>query len=121
MTDKVISTSISPEGLLEILSKTEVVRLLDSSQGGLYEMFRRCALAVLNSGSTLDDTRLILETWRTFDIRLVREERGIKLELVDAPSNAFVDGNMIRGIREQLVAVVRDLLYSDHELKQFDL
>jgi hypothetical protein len=40
-----------------VLSKAEVNKLLDTSQGGLYNTFRRCALAVLNCGSTIDDGR----------------------------------------------------------------
>lgn len=50
-----ISTTISPEGSLEILSQHEVNRLRDSSQTGLHEMLRRCTLAVLNSGNPMDD------------------------------------------------------------------
>ena len=121
MTHDVISKSVSPGGLLDVLSKTEMNRLLDTSQGGLYDLFRTCALAVLNSPSDLDDGKLLLERFQSFDIRVVPRERGIRLELINAPAHAFVDGKMIQGQREQLAAVVRDLLYADHELRQFDL
>ena len=117
----VVSASISTDGLLDILSKSEVARLLDTSQGGLYRLFRNCSLAVLNSGSYLDDGKELLERYRSFDIRIVQEERGIRLELVGVPAIAFVDDKMIRGIREHLVAVVRDVLYANEELNQFDL
>lgn len=116
-----VNASISPDGLLDILSKSEVARLLDTSQGGLYRLFRNCSLAVLNSGSYLDDGKKLLELYHAFDIRIVQEERGIKLELTGAPSSAFVDGRMIQGIREHLVAVVRDVLYANDQLNQFDL
>lgn len=121
VTADVVNTSISPGGLLDILSKSEVARLLDTSQGGLYRLFRNCCLAVLNSGSYIDDGKKLLELYHSFDIRIIQEERGIKLELVGAPSNAFVEDKMIQGIREQLVAVVRDVLYANDELDKFDL
>ncbi|MDJ0958743.1 MAG: nucleotide 5'-monophosphate nucleosidase PpnN [Arenicellales bacterium] len=117
----VVDASISTDGLLDILSKSEVARLLDTSQSGLYRLFRNCSLAVLNSGSYLDDGKELLERYRSFDIRIVQEERGIKLELVGVPAIAFVDDKMIRGIREHLVAVVRDVLYANEELNRFDL
>ena len=45
---EVIDTQIAPDGHLDVLSKSEVARLLDTSNGGLYQLFRSCALAVLN-------------------------------------------------------------------------
>ena len=120
MNQAVIDASVSPEGLLEILSKSEVNRLLDTSQGGLYKLFRNCALAVLNCGSQIDDGKKLLDQYQSFDIRVVQQERGIKLELSNAPIDAFVDGRMIQGIREHLVAVVRDVLYANDELNLFD-
>lgn len=121
MTAEVVNASISPDGLLDILSKSEVAKLLDTSQGGLYRLFRNCSLAVLNSGSYLDDGKKLLELYQSFDIRIIQEERGIKLDLTGAPGYAFVDGRMIQGIREHLVAVVRDVLYANDQLNQFDL
>ncbi len=121
MSYETTSTSISPHGLLDILSKVEVARLLDTSKGGLYELFRNCSLAVLNSGGDLDDGKQLLERYRTFDVRVRPKERGITIDLFNAPIGAFVDGEMIQGIREQLLSVVRDLLYANHELSQFDL
>ncbi len=41
---------IAPEGSLEILSRAEANRLRDAGEGGLYELWRQCSLAVLNSG-----------------------------------------------------------------------
>lgn len=111
-----VNTQIHPEGSLEILSKREVAQLLDSSASGLHELFRRCSLAVLNCGSHVDDSRAVLEKYRSFDIRVIQQARGIKLELLNAPRGAFVDGEMIRGIREHLFAVLRDILYTSSEI-----
>ena len=120
----VIDARISPAGHLEVLSKVEVNKLLDKSQGGLYRLFRNCALAVLNSGNYLDDGKELLERYRSFDIRIVQEERGIKLEVKGAPAQAFVDGKMIKGINEHLFAVLRDVIYVSDEINDnpnFDL
>jgi predicted Rossmann-fold nucleotide-binding protein len=112
----VIDTQISPEGRLEILSKAEVNKLLDTSQGGLYNIFRNCSLAVLNCGSGLDDGKELLERYNTFEISIIQRERGIKLDIKGAPSKAFVDGKMIKGIHEHLFAVLRDVIYVSDEI-----
>ncbi|MBC7185026.1 MAG: DUF4478 domain-containing protein, partial [Marinobacter sp.] len=46
MQEMTINALVSPEGSLEILSNYEVNRLKDRSEGGLYRLFRQCALAV---------------------------------------------------------------------------
>lgn len=106
---------VMPEGTLEVLSQHEVNRLRSTGEGGQHELLRRCALAILNSGSTTDDTREVLAQHRNFDINIVQQDRGVKLALVDAPPGAFVDGEMIRGIRELLFAVLRDVIYINNE------
>ena len=98
---------ISPEGSLETLSRFEVAQLRNSGEGGLYELWRQCSLAVLNAGAESDDVRGILEQYRDFNITIVQQERGMELSLENAPESAFVDGKMIRGIREQLFSVVK--------------
>ena len=83
---------VSPEGTLDFLSQREILKLRDASEGGLYDLFRRCALAVLNSGSKTDNTKEILEQHQNFEIRLVPQAFGVKLEVRNAPDSAFVDG-----------------------------
>jgi predicted Rossmann-fold nucleotide-binding protein len=120
----VIDAQIIPEGRLDILSKAEVSKLLDTSQGGLYRTFRNCSLAVLNCGSAMDDGKELLERYPDFDIRVIQEQRGIKLEVKNAPAHAFVDGKMIKGINEHLFAVLRDIIYVSDEINdnpKFDM
>ncbi|MES9988070.1 MAG: nucleotide 5'-monophosphate nucleosidase PpnN [Candidatus Thiodiazotropha endolucinida] len=114
-----LSASVRPEGSLEVLSQLEVNALLDTSARGLYGLFRRCALAVLNCGSETDNAREIFETYRDFGIHLMQTNRGIQLRLENAPGSAFVDGRMIRGIQEHLFAVLRDIIYVHNEI-QYD-
>ena len=121
---EVVDALINPEGRLEVLSRVEVNRLLDTSQGGVYDLFRSCSLAVLNCGSALDDGKELLERYRSFSVRVIQTERGIKLELKGAPAHAFVDGKMIRGISEHLFAVLRDVVYVSDEINgnpKFDI
>jgi predicted Rossmann-fold nucleotide-binding protein len=124
MKPNVIDAQISPGGRLEVLSRIEVQKLRDSSQGGLYNLFRNCALAVLNCGSNNDDGKELLERYESFDISILQRERGIKLNISDAPISAFVDGEMIKGIQEHLFAVLRDVVYVNDEIignPKFDL
>ncbi|WP_210396190.1 nucleotide 5'-monophosphate nucleosidase PpnN [Motiliproteus sediminis] len=111
-----VTTSVTPEHNLDTLSQYEIDRLQDKSQTGLYRVFRKCALAVLNCGSEVDDSREVMEMYRDFDIRISQKHRGLQLDLVDAPASAFVDGQIITGIRENLFSVLRDLLYVGDEL-----
>lgn len=118
MKPETIDSVISPVKGMDILSKEEVSHLLDNSQSGLYSLFKNCALAVLNSGVAIDDSKQLFEKYADFDIRVVQVERGIKLQLTAAPASAFVDGKIILGIKEHLYAVLRDIVYIYEEIKE---
>jgi pyrimidine/purine-5'-nucleotide nucleosidase len=111
-----VDARVGPRGILENLSQAEIDKLLDTSHTGLYPLFRNCALAVLNSGSDSDNAKEIFERYRDFDVQIVRHAWGIKLEIRHAPPAAFVDGEMIRGIKEHLFAVLRDIIYTANEV-----
>ena len=113
---EVIDAHVYPDGQLDVLSKIEVSRLLDTSQTGLYRLFRNSSLAVLNCGNPLDDGKELLERYQSFDITLIQEEKGISLKLKDAPASAFVDNTIIKGIGEHLFTVLRDILYVNGEI-----
>ena len=116
MTPDVVDAQVLPTGRFETLSRAESATLLDRSGGGLHQLFRNCALAVLNSGTDLDDGKQLLERYPNFDIRVISRERGIKLDIKGAPANAFVDGKMIAGMQEHLFAVLRDVIYLHDEI-----
>ncbi|MFZ1101021.1 MAG: nucleotide 5'-monophosphate nucleosidase PpnN [Steroidobacteraceae bacterium] len=119
-----VDARVGPRGSLENLSQTEIDKLLDTGQGGLYPLFRRCALAVLNSGAPTDNSKEIFDRYRSFEVRIVRHPWGVKLEMKNAPAAAFVDGEMIRGIKEHLFAVLRDVVFIANEIVasgRFDL
>jgi predicted Rossmann-fold nucleotide-binding protein len=107
-----------------MLSQSEIDVLLNSGQGGIHPLFRRCALAILNSGSDNDNAKELFERYRDFELKVVRHPWGIRLEIRNAPAGAFVDGQMITGIKEHLFAVLRDVVYIAHEIEKggrFDL
>jgi predicted Rossmann-fold nucleotide-binding protein len=119
-----VNARISPRGGLDVLSRAEIARLRDATAGGLHELLRRCALAVLTVGSDSDDPRAAQLRYPDFDIQVQQQDRGIKIELKSAPALAFVDGEIIRGVAELLYAVVRDIAYVANEIHdsgKFDL
>ena len=121
---ELVDASVGPRGSLEMLSQSEIDILLNSGQGGVHPLFRRCALAILNSGSESDNPKELFERYRDFELKVVRHPWGIRLEIRNAPAGAFVDGQMIHGIKEHLFAVLRDVVYIAHEIDKggrFDL
>ena len=119
-----VDAEVWPEGSLEVLSQVEVEQMRNESEGGLHGLLRRCILAVLNSGVEIDDAREVLHRHREFKLGFTQQDRGLKVTLKGAPASAFVDGVMIRGIRELLFAVLRDVVFTDNEIRlsnRFDL
>jgi predicted Rossmann-fold nucleotide-binding protein len=121
---KVTDTQIAPMGRLEVLSKNEATKLLNRGHGSLHQLYRDCSLAVLNTGNEIDNAKELLERYSTFDIHIIQRPRGIKLDIINAPGTAFVDGKMIVGIQEHLFSVLRDVIFAHEEIsanQRFDL
>tara|TARA_Y100001951_G_scaffold40506_1_gene32071 strand:- start:9502 stop:10875 length:1374 start_codon:yes stop_codon:yes gene_type:complete len=118
-----INASVSPKGSLETLSQREVQQLRETGSGSVYRLFRQCALAILNTGSHSDNAKTILEAYPDFEAKIHQQDRGIRLELLNAPADAFVDGEMIASTREMLFSALRDIVYTQSELenKRIDL
>ena len=110
-----IDAQVSPRGTLELLSQEEVARLNGVRNTALYELFRRCALAVLNCDDTTDDAAEVFERYADFSIEIEQRARGIKLLLKNAPACAFVDGVILNGVRDHLFAVLRDIVFVSGE------
>ena len=104
-------THVSPLGSMDMLSQLEVDMLKRTASSDLYQLFRNCSLAVLNSGSLTDNSKELLSRFENFDINVLRRERGVKLELINPPEEAFVDGRIIRSLQANLFAVLRDILF----------
>jgi predicted Rossmann-fold nucleotide-binding protein len=124
VSDETVDAEVWPEGSLEVLSQAEAEELRSHGEGGLYPMLRRCILAVLNSGAETDDARAVLRKYADFEVGFIQKDRGLKVTVKGAPASAFVDGAMIRGIREQVFAVLRDVVFTSYEIGasgRFDL
>ena len=106
---------------MSLLSQLEIERLKASSNSQLYKLFRNCCLAVLNAGSHTDSSADIYDSYKDFEVNIIRRERGIKLELIEPPEEAFVDGEVIVGIRELLESVLRDILFTGERYSETDL
>lgn len=113
MIKKGVSARVTPKGSMDILSRHEVHQLRSKNNRQLYDIFRRCCLAVLNCGVLTDDSEALLASYEDFSVSLVQQPRGIKLDIKHAPDTAFVDGEMIQGIQNHLFAVLRDILYAN--------
>ena len=119
-----VDTDVTPHGTLDLLSQREVEQLRLTNDSRTLELFRRCALAVLNTGNESDDAAAIFDAYQDFRIEIVQRTRGLKLTIKNAPASAFVDGRMVEGIRQHLFAVLRDLVYIGTEIEsqsRFDL
>ena len=112
----VINASVSPKGSLETLSQREVQQLSQAGSGSVYTVFRQCALAILNTGAHIDNAKTILDAYKDFEVRIHQQDRGVRLELLNAPADAFVDGEMIASTREMLFSALRDIVYAASEL-----
>ena len=112
-----MNTHISPVGSMALLSQLEVNQLKQTSESEIYQLFRNCSLAVLNLGSHTDSSKEILAKHKNFEIKVLHQQRGVKLELLNPPEKAFIDGTLIKGIQEHLFAVLRDLLYVNAQLR----
>jgi pyrimidine/purine-5'-nucleotide nucleosidase len=120
---KIAKATVRPTRSLDLLSHREINGVMESDETVL-QIFRDCALAVLNTGSERDDVAEIMKDYADFEVRVVPESRGLKLEVFNAPASAFVDGKMIRGIQEHLFAALRDIVYTEHKINRdarFDL
>lgn len=112
---KVPHVTVSPLNSLNLLSEAEIEGLT-SSDTALFQLYRHCALAILNTDNDKDDAQQVLDDFADFDVRLVPQPRGLKLELFRAPARSFVDGKMIRGIQEHLFSALRDIVYTDFKI-----
>lgn len=109
-------THISPLGSMDLLAQIEVNMLKRSANSELYQLFRNCSLATLNAGSKTDNTKDLLDKYISYEINVISKERGVKLELVNPPDSAFVDGKIIRSIQANLFAVLRDILFVNSQV-----
>ncbi len=109
---------VSPRGNLELLSQRDVEALSHgASHQRLQDLFRKCALAVLNTGNETDNAAAIFDAYHDFSIDVVKRTRGLQLSIKNAPRSALVENRMVEGIRQHLFAVLRDIIYIGTEIE----
>jgi predicted Rossmann-fold nucleotide-binding protein len=108
---KVVNSTIRPASHMAVLSRREIEQLRDVTGTGLHKLFRKCALAVLSSGSQVDSCEELMSMYPDFNIQVSERHQGIVLEVSNAPAGAFVDDQLIEGIRYHLFSILRDILY----------
>jgi len=109
---KISHCILRPQNPLKLLSQQEVSGLAASNKDTM-SLFRNCALAILNTDSQDDDATQVLSTFADFDIQVIPQSRGLTLEIFNAPAQAFVGNEMIRGIHAHLFSALRDIVYTD--------
>lgn len=112
---KIAHATLHPLRSLNLLSQAEIMAF-STTRRDLHQLFRDCALAILNTDSNKDDAAQIFAAYADFDIQLVPQPRGLKLEIFNAPAQSFVDGKMIRGIQDHLFSALRDIVYTDYKI-----
>lgn len=113
--EKIKECTVRPSTSLNLLSQQEILAATRSNHE-VFQRFRNCALAVLNTGNERDDVAEVLRDFADFRVEVIPESRGIKLKLQNAPATAFVDGKLIQGIQEHLFAVLRDIIYTQDKI-----
>ena len=89
------------------------------AQGGLHALYRRCALAVLNTGGDTDDARAIFDRYRRLRHRASCARPGASSSSCTTRRRARSStASMIRGIQEHLFAVLRDIIYIHSEVDE---
>lgn len=112
-----MNIQISPLGSMDLLAQVEVGMLQEKVNSDLYQLFRNCCLATLNAGVKTDNTEDLLDKCADFSVKLISTERGIKIELINPPQTALVDGKIIRSIQANLYAVLRDILFVNNQIQ----
>ena len=102
-----------PQGSMALLTQLEADSISLNSRGELYDLYRNCSLAVLNSGNLTDNSKELLENYQNFEINVVRNERGLKIELINPPESSIVDGEIVSMLQKHLFSVLRDIVLTN--------
>jgi len=102
---------------MEILSQREGQQMSEAGSGSTSQLFRQPASAIPNTGARVDTAKTSPEASPDFAVHLHQLDRGVSLELRNAPADAFVDGQMISSTREMLFSALRDIVYTESELR----
>lgn len=97
-----VNASMYPRDHLTLMSQDEVSRLIQRANATLYPVIRSCTLAILTDGLAIEANTSLVAQYPDFDIVLERHPIGLKVILRGAPTQAFVDGILIKTIHSQI-------------------
>lgn len=100
----------------QLLNQREINILKKTEHSDIYDLFKSCALAVLCIDEETDDPDFLKNTYSDFEVNIIQTNRGVKLELLNAPASSFVDGEIIQGVKEHIFAVLRDILHVHNKM-----
>ena len=63
---------IQPPEAMALLSQIETESLSNSDFGDLFDLYRNCSLAVLNSGAVTDNAKELLDRYEDFNINIIK-------------------------------------------------
>lgn len=95
-----------------LLSSSDIQKIRQDFQSERYDLFRNCALTILDPSVLCADKQLIAGQFTDFEIRLAPAAHRISLELINPPAAAFVDGRLITTLQHNLYSLLRDIFLS---------
>lgn len=110
------STEINAQSGLELLTNDEISQINLDNDGEIGLLLRKCILAVLHSGEATDEVGYVNQQINQFKVEILQQDKGLKLKIHKAPKSAFVNNDMIQGLKEQVFSVLRDILFLKQEL-----
>jgi hypothetical protein len=111
--DNVINASVSPKGSLETLSQREVQQLSEVGPAASTPCSASAPWPSSTPARMSTTPRPSSTPTSDFEVRIHQQDRGVRLELLNAPADAFVDGEMIASTREMLFSALRDIVYTE--------
>lgn len=111
------STEINAQSGLELLTNDEISQINLDNDGEIGLLLRKCILAVLHSGEATDEIGYVKQQIDQFKVEILQRDKGLKLKIHKAPKSAFVDEDMIQGLKEQVFSVLRDIVFLKQELQ----
>lgn len=108
--------SVTFEGApLSMLHPEELKMFTSTGSQGISAIIREqleeCLLGILGAEDAMNQSKDLKDLYPNFKTKITREKQTIRLELENAPANAFIDGVLIPIRKRHVAAAFRDLAY----------
>ncbi len=113
--------SITFEGAPLSRLRPEEIRILTDKGNGISPIIRErlddCLLGILGAEDAMNQAHDLKSQYPDFKTDVVKEKQSIRLDVHNAPANAFLEGEIIPLRKKHAAAAVRDLAY---QARHFD-